>query len=57
MKQYWMKIRYAHDGVERWELTSGRFANEQAVLKGYKERTRSMDGTILAVKCRLVCCI
>ena len=49
MKQYWMKIRYAHDGVERWELTSGRFANEQAVLKGYKERTRSMDGTILAV--------
>ena len=49
MKQYWIKIRYS-DGVERWELTGGRFANEQAVLKSYKPRTRSMDGTILAVK-------
>ena len=50
MKQYWMKIKYAHDGVERWELSRGRFANEQAVLKGYEARTRSMDSTILAVK-------
>lgn len=49
MKQYWMKIRYS-DGVECWELTRGRFANEQAVLEGYKARMRSMDGTILAVK-------
>ena len=44
-----MKIRYG-DGVEHWELTRGRFANEQAVLKGYEARTRSMDGTILEVK-------
>jgi hypothetical protein len=50
MKQYWMKIKYAHDGVERWELTSAQFANEQAVLKGYEARTRSMGGTILAAK-------
>ena len=45
-----MKIKYAHDGVERWELTRGRWANEQAVLKGYEARTREMDSKILAVK-------
>jgi hypothetical protein len=49
-KQYWMKIKYAHDGVGRWELTRGRFTNEQDVLKGYEARTRSMDATILEVK-------
>jgi hypothetical protein len=48
--QYWMKIRYAHDGVERWELTRGRWTDKQAVLKGYEARTRAMDGTILEVK-------
>tara|TARA_B110000196_G_C20704931_1_gene456994 strand:- start:298 stop:477 length:180 start_codon:yes stop_codon:yes gene_type:complete len=50
MNRYWMKIKYAHDGVERWELTRGQFANKEAVLKGYEARTRAMDGTILDVK-------
>ena len=48
--QYWMKIKYAHDGVECWELTRGRWTDKQAVLKGYEARTRAMDGTILEVK-------
>ena len=47
--QYWIKIRYG-DGVERWELTRGRWTDKQAVLKGYEARTRAMDGTILEVK-------
>ena len=45
-----MKIKYAHDGVERWELTRGRWANKQAVLKGYEARTWAMNGTILDAK-------
>jgi len=44
-----MKIRYG-DRVEHWELTRGRWANKQAVLKGYEARMKSMDGTILEVK-------
>ena len=50
MKQYWLKIKYAHDSVERWELTRGRWTDKQAVLKGYEARTRAMGGTILEVK-------
>ena len=50
MKQYWLKIKYAHDGVERWELTRGRWANKRAVLKGYEARTWAMNGTILDAK-------
>ena len=45
-----MKIKYAHDGVERWELTKGKFRNRNAAVKGYEARTRSMDGTILDAK-------
>jgi len=44
-----MKIRYG-DGVERWELTRGRWLNKQSALKDYEARTRSMNGTILDVK-------
>ena len=50
MKQYWLKIKYAHDGVERWELTKGKFRNRNAAVKGYEARTHSMDGTILDAK-------
>ena len=50
MKQYWLKIKYAHDGVERWELTKGKFRNRNAAVKGYEARTHSMNGTILDAK-------
>ena len=50
MKQYWIKIKYAHDGVERWELTRGKFQNKNAAVKGYEARTHSMNGAILDAK-------
>ncbi len=48
--QYWMKLKYEHDGIERWELTSGKFANESAVRRAYEARGESLNFTILETK-------
>ena len=50
MNQYWLKIKYEHDGVERWELTKGKFANESSVRKAYEARGKAMHFTIIEVK-------
>ena len=48
--QYWMKLKYNSDGHERWELTSGKFANENAVRRAYEARGKSLNYTILETK-------
>ena len=48
--QYWMKLKYAHDGVERWELTQGKFASADAVNKAYGPRAKALDFEILKLK-------
>jgi len=48
--QYWMKLKYNYDGHERWELTSGKFANENAVRRAYEARGKSLNYTILETK-------
>ena len=45
--QYSMKLKYNSDGHERWELTSGKFANEDAVRRAYEARGKSLNYTIL----------
>ncbi len=50
MNQYWLKIKYEDDGVERWELTRGKFATESAVRKAYEARGKAMHFTITEVK-------
>ena len=50
MNQYWLKIKYEHDGGERWELTRGKFATESAVRKAYEARGKAMHFTIIEVK-------
>ena len=47
--RYWMKLRY-EDGHERWELTSGKFANENAVRRAYQARGKSLNYTILETR-------
>ena len=49
MRQYWLKNRY-EDGVERWELTKGKFANENAALKAYEARSKALHLMIVDVK-------
>ena len=46
-RQYWMKLKYNYDGHERWELTSSKFANENAVRRAYEARGKSLNYTIL----------
>ena len=48
--QYYIKVKYNSDGHERWELTSGKFANEDAVCRAYEARGKAMDFTILKLK-------
>ena len=48
--QYWMKLKYNSDGHERWELTSGKFANEDAVRRAYEARGKSLNYTMLEAK-------
>ena len=45
-----MKLKYNYDGHERWELTSGKFANENAVRRAYEARGKSLNYTILETK-------
>lgn len=49
MNQYWLKIKY-EDGLERWEITRGKFATESAARKAYKARGEAMRFTITEVK-------
>ncbi len=49
-KQYWMKLKYEHDGVERWELTQGRFSKAEDVFKAYEARGKSLNFIILETK-------
>ncbi len=42
-----MKLKYNYDGHERWELTSSKFANENAVRRAYEARGKSLNYTIL----------
>ena len=48
-KQYWIKNRYA-DGFERWELTRGKFSNEDAARKAYEARAEALHLTIVEVQ-------
>ena len=48
--QYWMKLKYNYDGQERWELTRGKFASEDAVRRAYEARGKSLKFTILETK-------
>jgi len=48
--QYWMKLKYNCDGHERWELTSGKFVDEDAVCRAYEARGKSLNYTILKIK-------
>ena len=50
MKQYWTKLKYEHDGVERWELTQGRFSKAEDVFKAYEARGKSLNFIILETK-------
>ena len=45
-----MKLKYNSDGHERWELTSGKFANEDAVRRAYEARGKSLNYTMLEAK-------
>lgn len=45
-----MKLKYHHDGQERWELTKGQFANEHSVFRAYEARGKSLNYTILEIK-------
>ena len=47
--QYWIKNRY-EDGFERWELTKGKFSNENAARKAYEARAKALHLTIVEVK-------
>tara|TARA_B100000214_G_scaffold328525_1_gene267715 strand:- start:101 stop:313 length:213 start_codon:yes stop_codon:yes gene_type:complete len=48
--QYYIKVKYNYDGHERWELTEGKFANENAARKAYEARGKAMNFTILKLK-------
>ena len=45
-----MKLKYNCDGHERWELTSGKFVDEDAVCRAYEARGKSLNYTILKIK-------
>ena len=45
--QYYIKVKYNYDGHERWELTEGKFANENAARKAYEARGKAMNFTII----------
>ena len=47
--QYWLKIRYK-DEHERWELTKGKFVNEEAALKAYEARGKALHFEVTEVK-------
>ena len=49
MKQYWMKIKYK-DGVERWELSEGKFKNADAARKAYTPRAEALYFEIVELK-------
>ena len=48
--QYYIKVKYNHDGHECWELTEDEFANENAVRRAYEARGKSLNYTILETK-------
>ena len=49
-KQYWMKLKYNNSGRELWELTSRKYADENAVRRAYEAQSKSLNYTILETK-------
>jgi len=45
--QYYIKVKYNHDGHECWELTEDEFANENAAREAYEARGKAMNFTTL----------
>jgi hypothetical protein len=48
-KQYWMRTKY-EDGVERWELSEGKFKNADTANKAYAPRAKALGFKIVEVK-------
>ena len=48
--QYYIKVKYNHDGHECWELTEDEFANENAAREAYEARGKAMNFTIIKLK-------
>ena len=47
--QYYIKVKYNHDGHECQELTEDEFANENAVREAYEARGKSLHFKIVEV--------
>jgi hypothetical protein len=53
MKQYW--IRTKHNGIvgctnPLWQLTQGKFRDEEAVYRAYEAQAKALDYEILQVR-------